>query len=142
MTDLSLEKKILNVIRKRKRQNIFMRSDFENCSSDYDQIGRALKKIVDQGVLLKVGYGLYARAKVSSISGKIVPVETIDVMGRQCLKRLNVKTGPTQAEAEYNSRRSTQVPTGRVIGVRGRISRKIGYGGVTIKFEKIRKKMA
>jgi hypothetical protein len=36
----------------------------------------------------------------------------------------------------YNAGRSTQVPTGRVIAVKSRISRKIGYDGNYVAFER------
>jgi len=51
------------------------------------------------------------------------------------VERLGIKVVPSEMEEEYNSGRSTQVPTGRVIGVEGRISRKIGYQGVYVSFE-------
>jgi len=35
----------------------------------------------------------------------------------------------------YNEGRTTQVPTGRVVGVKGRVKRKIGYAGKYITFE-------
>jgi hypothetical protein len=37
----------------------------------------------------------------------------------------------------YNQGQTTQVPTGRVIGVKGRVARKIGYEGKYITFEYI-----
>lgn len=63
-----LEEKIQRYI-DRKRRLIFLRVDFEEVCPDYDQVGRALKKLVQKGKLLKVGYGLYAKAK-RSILGK------------------------------------------------------------------------
>ena len=56
-------------------------------------------------------------------------------LGREAVKRLGIKVVPSKMEEEYNSGKSTQVPTGRVIGVEGRISRKIGYQGVYVSFE-------
>lgn len=53
------------------------------------------------------------------------------------MKRLKVEIAASQAEKDYNSGKSTQVPTGLLIGVRGRISRKIGYGGDKIYYEYI-----
>jgi len=37
---------------------------------------------------------------------------------------------------DYNAGRTTQVPTGRVVGVRQRVRRKIGYNGFTLSFER------
>ncbi len=136
-----LEEKIQNYI-DRKRRLVFLRSDFEEVCSDYDQVGRALKKLVKKGKLLKVGYGLYTKTKISSISGKIIPRATLPKIGKECLRRLKVQTAPSRAERDYNQGISTQVPTGRVIAVKGRIIRKIGYSGVILYFEPIRSKAA
>jgi hypothetical protein len=136
-----LEERIQSYI-DRKRRLVFLRVDFEEICPDYDQVGRALRKLVKKGKLLKVGYGLYAKAKKSSISGKIIPRSTLQEVGGECLKRLNIKTAPSKAERDYNQGISTQVPTGRVIGVNGRITRKIGYNGVILKFEKQRPRTA
>jgi len=37
---------------------------------------------------------------------------------------------------DYNTGRTTQVPTGRVVAVRGRIRRKIGFNGIFLSFER------
>lgn len=132
-----LEEKIQNYI-DRKRRYVFLRVDFEEICPDYDQVGRALKKLVRKGSLLRVGYGLYAKTKKSKVSGNIIPRLTIQEIGRECLKRLKVKTTQSQSVQEYNKGISTQVPTGRVIAVKGRVSRKIGYNGINLTFERNR----
>jgi hypothetical protein len=38
-------------------------------------------------------------------------------------------------DRDYNAGRTTQVPTGRLIAIKGRVSRKIGYNGSYINFE-------
>ncbi|MBF4338919.1 S-adenosylhomocysteine hydrolase, partial [Vibrio anguillarum] len=43
---------------KRSRRYVFERKDFDGFAS-YDQIGRALRQLVKQGELIKLGYGLY-----------------------------------------------------------------------------------
>jgi hypothetical protein len=40
----------------------------------------------------------------------------------------------TRFAQDYNAGRTTQVPTGRVVVVRGRIRRKIGYKGIFLNF--------
>jgi hypothetical protein len=54
----------------------------------------------------------------------------------EALGRLGIKTVPTRMEQAYNARRTTQVPTGRVIGVRGRVRRKISYNGFPLSYER------
>ena len=56
--------------------------------------------------------------------------------GKYLYWKLNIKAFPSKYDRMYNERRSTQVPTGRVIAIKGRVSRKIGFNGNYIKYEK------
>lgn len=114
---------------------VFMRTDFSDMGS-YDQVGRALRGLVREELLVKIGQGLYARARRSALDGKLRPERGLDTL-KEALRRLGVEIVPTCAERAYNSGRSEQVPTGRVVGVRGkRIRRKIGYDGMFLGFER------
>jgi hypothetical protein len=42
---------------------------------------------------------------------------------------------PSTADKDYNSGKSTQVPTGLSIGVKSRVRRTIGYGGYHIHYD-------
>jgi hypothetical protein len=121
---------------KRSGAPIFLREDFSDLGG-YDQVGRILRQLVAKGLLLSVGYGLYVRTKKSSISGKTIPEKNLWEITDEFLQRKRLQRVPSSAESAYNSGRSTQVPTGRVVGVKGRVSRKIGYDGTFISFEKI-----
>jgi hypothetical protein len=102
----------------------------------YDQIGRALRGLVRKGLLMKIGQGLYARARRSSLDNKLRPEKGLDTL-KEALRRLGVETAPTRFERAYNSGRSEQVPTGRVVAIRGRlVRRQIGYNGVFLSFER------
>jgi hypothetical protein len=48
-----------------------------------------------------------------------------------------VEIAQTRLEQDYNVGRTTQVATGRVVAVRGRICRKIGYDGISLSFERV-----
>jgi Family of unknown function (DUF6088) len=130
---LSLENKVSRRI-VRSKANVFLRDDFADLGP-YDPVGRALKKLTDTGKLIRIGYGLYAKAKRSALTGETVPVTSLPTLGKEALNRLNVKTTPSTADMAYQAGRSTQVPTGRLIGVRSRISRKIGYKGAYLSYE-------
>ena len=118
----------------RKRYAVFVRDDFKDLG-DYDQIGRALRNITKEGRLVRLGYGLYAKAKKSSLTGEIVPVAPLPVLAKEALARLGIQTAPSRLEQEYNAGKTTQIPTGRLIGIKGRINRKIGYGGAYVSYE-------
>ena len=121
---------------KRSRDTVFVRQDFSDIGG-YDQIGRILKKLVDKERLINLGYGVYARTKISTISGKPVPEKPLSDLAKEAMRKLGVETAPSKAEKRYNEGASTQVPTGRVIGVKRRVSRKIGFQGKYISFEKV-----
>lgn len=121
---------------KRSRTPVFVRDDFKDIGG-YDQVGRILRGLVKNGLLISLGYGTYARSKKSSVSGIVVPERPLPELAKELLKKLGVKVVPSSAEKAYNSGKSTQVPTGRVIGVKGRIVRRIGYNGRYISFEKV-----
>ena len=131
----SLEKRIAERVSRRKA-NVFLRRDFSDLGG-YDQVGRGLRRLVAKGRLVKLGYGLYARAASSPLSGKVVPAKPLPLLAVEALKRLNVETGPASFTRAYNEGATTQVPTGRVIAVKGRISRKIGCDGKYANFERV-----
>ena len=121
---------------KRNASAVFLRQDFKDIGG-YDQVGRILRELVKKEQLISLGYGVYARTKVSSVSGKAIPEKSLQELAKEALTKLRVKVVPSQAEQAYNRGISTQVPTGRVVGVKARVSRKVGYNGKYIKFEKV-----
>src|SRR5271156_4728788 len=129
----TLEAKLLKRI-DRKRGDVFLRADFDDLGG-YDQIGRVLRQLVRDGRLVRVGQGLYARARPSLTSGEPVPVGGLIAL-KEALRRVGVKTAPSRLELAYNAGQTTQVPTGRVVGVTRRVRRKIGYGEVSLSFER------
>jgi len=134
MTPDTLETRLLARI-ERKRRNVFLRADFDDLGG-YDQVGRVLRQLVREGRLLKLGYGLYTRARPSLIDGKPTPVKAVSDLAAEALGRIGIETAPTRLQDDYNAGRTTQVPTGRVIGVRSRVRRKISYNGIPLSFER------
>jgi len=118
----------------RKNYAVFVREDFKDVGG-YDQVGRILRQFARNGKIIKIGYGLYAKARKSPITGQLVPMLPLPALAREALSRLGVKTSPSSLEKEYNAGRTTQIPTGRLIAIKGRVSRKIGYGGAYVSYE-------
>ena len=129
-----LEKRIARRIA-RKKANVFLRRDFEDLGG-YDQVGRALKCLTAKGRLVKIGYGLYARTTLSPISGKTVAAKPLPSLTLEALERLDVEAMPSTFAQANSAGTRTQIPTGRMIAVRSRISRKIGYDGKYVSFER------
>lgn len=120
-----------------RNQAVFMREDFKDLGG-YDQVGRALRHLAKEEKLLKIGYGLYAKTKKSFLTGNTIPVAWLGDLAREALGRLGIQTFPSSADIEYyRDRTTTQVPTGRLIGIKGRIKRRIGYDGAYIYYEKV-----
>ena len=135
---MSHDKTLLSKIGRRLQQSkgyVFLRKDFDDLSG-YDQVGRSLRELVTQGKLIKIGYGLYAKTKKSSLTGQVVPMAPLPTLAKEALARLGIKTSPSRLEEDYQAGRTTHVPTGRLIAITGRVRRKIGYNGMLVHFER------
>jgi len=73
----------------------------------YDQVGRALLNLTRKGKLIKIGYGLYAKARVSSLTGNTVPMEPLPALAQKALDRLGASPGPSRGATDYQEGRST-----------------------------------
>lgn len=132
----SLEDRIKAKIARRK-SNVFIREDFADMGG-YDQVGRALLKLTRQGSLAKLGYGIYAKTRTSQLTGDVMPIAPLPALAKEALQKLGVKIQPTRAEKDYQEGHSTQIPTGRLIGVnKSRLSRKISYKEALIYYERV-----
>ncbi len=119
----------------RSKGAVFTPRDFFDLS-DRDQVGRVLRQLVADNDLIKFGQGLYAKAKRSALTGKLIPIKSLPELAKEALiEKLNVKVMSATDVERYNKGLSTQVPTGRVIAVKGRISRKMAYDGKSIKYQ-------
>jgi len=130
MKRLSLKSKISTKISRSKRE-VFLRSDFENLAA-YDQVGRALRQLAVEGFLLKIGYGLYAKARPNRITGKpMLSAEGgFSQVAEEALSRLGVKWQPSKTVQAYQAG-STQIPANAEVIVLDRFNRRIA----TEKFE-------
>lgn len=100
-----IEERIGRSIAKRK-DDVFLREDFVKFGSEA-QVSRALRRLVLDGVLVKLGVGVYARAKKSVLSGKAIPVKPVEVLAPLALRKIGVKIYPSQMTQEYNSGATT-----------------------------------
>ncbi|WP_232209734.1 DUF6088 family protein [Chlorobium ferrooxidans] len=119
----------------RKHADVILRSDFKDLG-DYDQVGRCLLTLIREGTLVKIGQGIYVRAVISPLDNRPALPKSLNTLAQEALKRLDIPTAPTSMERSYNEGRTTQVPAGRVIGVRKRVRRLIGFNGYSLRFER------
>ncbi|HVY92086.1 MAG TPA: DUF6088 family protein [Bryobacteraceae bacterium] len=125
----TLKEKIEARIARRRGDDVFLTREFRDLGGE-DQVLRALRRLVREQRLVRLGYGVYGRAIISSLSGKPVLYARDGFAGaaRQALTKLGVAWEPTQAERAYNEARSTQIPVNPVIRVKGRFSRRLFDG--------------
>jgi len=122
----------------KRRDDAFLTREFLDLSGER-QVLRALRELTEEGKLIRLGYGVYGRAEISSLTNK--PMLTGDGFGqvsRQVLNKLKIPWEPTTAERDYNEGRSTQVPmTPRVrLQPGNRFSRKLRYNTMELTFER------
>lgn len=127
------------------KRSVQRRSDLVLRPADFQLFGseasvkRALRALVDQGVLVRLGVGLYVKAKRSVLSGQPIPVRPLEVLGPMALSRLGVEVQESSRTRAYNTGRTTQIPTGVVVNTgRRRITRKIGFNGKFVEYEHVK----
>lgn len=133
----TLIEKIEHRIARKKNEDVFLTREFKALGGE-DQVLRALRKLVDEGHLLRLGYGVYGRATVSRLSGRPMLHSRDGFAGaaRQALDKLGVQWEPTNAERAYNEGRSTQIPINPVVRVKGRFSRHLRYRDTELQLER------
>ena len=121
----------------RKRDDVFLPREFRDLGGE-DQVLRALRGMVRDGELVRLGYGVYGRAETSKFSGQPMLAARggfIDA-ARQALNKLGVEWEPTEFQKAYNEGRSNQVPVNPAVRVKGRISRRLKYQDTELRLER------
>jgi len=122
----TLRGKIEERIARKANEDVFLPREFYKLGGQ-DQVLRALRELVRDGRLVRLGYGVYARAIVSRLSGEPLLYARNGLSGaaRQALDKLGVAWEPTESERAYNEGRSPQIPLNPVLRVKGRFSRRL-----------------
>jgi hypothetical protein len=133
----TLRDKIEERMARRKADAVFLPREFADLGGE-DQVLRALRRMTEDGRLIRLGYGVYGRAVKSRLSGEPMLYSAGGFSGaaRQALDKLGVAWEPTEAERAYNDGRSTQVPVNPVVRVKGRFRRHLRYGNAELILER------
>jgi len=133
----TLKEKIEERMARKPGDAVFLTREFAHLGGE-DQVLRALRGLVREGRLVRLGYGVYGRAVKSSLSGEPMLYSRDGFLGaaREALDKLGVEWEPTEAERAYNEGRSTQVPVNPVVRVKGRFRRHLRYGKAELVLER------
>ncbi len=135
-------KEKVNIKIERSVRQVFLRADFVKLGG-YDQIGRELRSLADEGKLMKIGYGLYAKARPNRLTGKpmLAAEGGFIAVAKEALKRLGIKCTDSGFDAYQGG--STQIPVNAMVVVSarcsrsGRFSRKISTGKFKLQIAKV-----
>ena len=121
----------------RRRDEVFLTREFRDLGGE-DQVLRALRGLVRDGRLVRLGYGVYGLAETSRLSGEPMLAATGGFIGaaRQALDKLGVAWEPTDAQRAYNEGRTTQVPVNPAVRVKGRFARHLRYQDTELRLER------
>ena len=120
-----------------RRDDAFLTREFLDLGGER-QVLRALRELTEEGQLIRLGYGVYARAELSPLTHQpMLAGDGFGAVSRQALNKLGVPWELTQAEQAYNIGRSTQVPMTPRVRLRGnRFSRKLRYKTMELTLER------
>lgn len=119
------------------RDDVFLPREFRDLGGE-DQVLRVLRGMTRDGRLMRLGYGVYGRARPSRLTGEPVLEARGGFQGaaRQVLSKLGVPWEMTDAQRAYNEGRTTQVPVNPAVRVKGRFSRRLSYQDSELRVER------
>jgi hypothetical protein len=131
----SLQTKIENRIAE-SREYVFLTREFTDLSGRR-QVLRALRKIVAEGRLVRLGCGVYGLASTSGPVGPVLfhPHGFIGA-ARTALTKLGVQWEPTEREVAYREGRTTEVPEVPAVRIKRRFSRRLRFGQTELVVER------
>lgn len=131
---MKLNQRLKTSIAKRS-DNVFVRADFKKFGSPA-QVSRSINAMIEQGIVLRVGVGVYVRAKPSVLTGKPIPVEPLERIATLAMQKLDVPVYPSLISTQLAKANSTQIINTVLINTGGkRVSRKISVGERKVRYE-------
>ena len=128
----SVEKEIEKSIKRKPNGSLILPNDFLNYGSS-DAIRKALERLENKKIIIRVSQGIYVRPKISKLIGILTP--SAEEVADAIIKRDRIRTIPSGSLALNALGLSTQVPMNIVLLTDGS-PREIKVGKRTIKFKK------
>jgi hypothetical protein len=118
-----------------RRGEVVLRRDLVRFGSAA-QISRALKQLIAEGRLVRIGTGVYAKAAPGPISGIPMARQPLGALAAETFDRLGIPWRLGAAQRRYNERLTTQVPWRTTFDTgRRRISRRLQIGKQVVNYE-------
>lgn len=119
---------------------VFSRSDLIQDSSNQAQLrlNRALRAFMDEGTIIKIAHGLFAKAQPMDIPNRniqAVLTEPFEAVVTEALDKLGVKWELGSAIRDYNAGKTTQVPAIFSVRLKSRFRGSIHAEGRDLIFE-------
>jgi predicted transcriptional regulator of viral defense system len=128
----SIEKQIEKSIKSKPKGSLVLPCDYLTIGSS-EAIRKALNRLEEKKVIIRVAHGIYVRPKISKLIGLLTP--SAEEVAEAIAKRDRIRTVPTGSYALNALGLSTQVPMNIVLLTDGS-PREIKVGKRTIKFKK------
>ena len=128
----SIENQIETSIKRKPKGSLILPDDYLSCGSS-EAIRKALDRLEDKKVIMRVAHGIYVRPKISKLIGLLTP--SAEEVAEAIAKRDRIRTLPTGSYALNALGLSTQVTMNIVLLTDGS-PRLIKVGKRTIKFKK------
>ena len=130
----SVKQRLLRSIAAR-RGEVVLRRDLVRFGSQA-QISRALKQLADEGKLVRIGSGVYAKAAPGPLSGLPIARQPLGALAAETFDRLGIAWQQGAAQRRYNSGVTTQVPWRTTFDTgQRRISRRLRIGKRVVEYE-------
>ena len=118
-----------------RRGEVVLRRDLVRFGSAA-QINRALKQLIAEGRLVRIGTGVYAKAAPGPISGIPMARQPLGALAAETFDRLGIPWRLGAAQRRYNERLTTQAPWRTTFDTgRRRISRRLQIGKRVVEYE-------
>lgn len=128
----SIEKQIETAIKRKPKGSLVLAEDFSRYGSS-DAIRKALDRLEDKKIILRVAQGIYVFPKINPLIGPITP--SAEEVAKAIAKRDRIRIVPAGSYAMNALGLSNQVPTKLVLLTDGS-PREIKVGKRSIKFKK------
>lgn len=114
----TLKQKIEYRMARQAGDDVFLPREFSDLSGQ-DQVPRALRMLVKDGRLIRLGYGVYARARRSRLSGRpmVDSASGFSSAALQASTKLGVPWELSATVLAFNEDRSTQIPVNPAVKV-------------------------